>query len=136
MGSKLTKVVIDYKLIENKKVFTIGEAANILKLPQHVIRFWETKFPNTITPMRRAGNRRYYTLNDIEKINTIRNYLYIEGLSIRGLQKLVKQQPKIFSHEQIDMFVKDSSSNNYENADIIAALNKLELLIKNELKSL
>lgn len=69
---------------------TIGEVADELELPQHVLRFWETKFPQ-IRPMKRAGGRRYYRPDDIELLRAIRHLLYAKGFTIRGVQRLLKE---------------------------------------------
>lgn len=70
---------------------TIGEVAEELDLPQHVLRFWETKFPQ-IRPVKRAGGRRYYRPEDIQLVSAIRVLLYGEGYTIRGVQRLLKEQ--------------------------------------------
>jgi DNA-binding transcriptional MerR regulator len=70
---------------------TIREVADSMDLPQHVLRFWETRFPQ-IRPLKRAGGRRYYRPDDIERLRVIRRLLYDEGYTIRGVQKLFKEQ--------------------------------------------
>jgi DNA-binding transcriptional MerR regulator len=70
---------------------TISEAAEELDVPQHVLRFWETRFPQ-IKPMKRAGGRRYYRPNDLELLRGIRSLLYKEGYTIRGLQRILKEE--------------------------------------------
>jgi DNA-binding transcriptional MerR regulator len=70
---------------------TIREVADALDLPQHVLRFWETRFPQ-IRPLKRAGGRRYYRPDDIERLRLIRRLLYDEGYTIKGVQKLFKEQ--------------------------------------------
>jgi DNA-binding transcriptional MerR regulator len=70
---------------------TISEAAEELNVPQHVLRFWETKFTQ-IKPMKRAGGRRYYRPADIELLKGIRSLLYGEGYTIRGVQKILKEE--------------------------------------------
>src|ERR1700734_2100022 len=70
---------------------TIREVADSLDLPQHVLRFWETRFPQ-IRPLKRAGGRRYYRPDDIERLRVIRRLLYDEGYTIKGVQKLFKEQ--------------------------------------------
>jgi DNA-binding transcriptional MerR regulator len=69
---------------------TISEAAEELNVPQHVLRFWETRF-SQIKPMKRAGGRRYYRPADIELLKGIRSLLYKEGYTIRGVQKILKE---------------------------------------------
>lgn len=69
---------------------TISEAAEELDVPQHVLRFWETRF-SQIKPMKRAGGRRYYRPADIELLKGIRSLLYKEGYTIRGVQKILKE---------------------------------------------
>ena len=70
---------------------TIREVADLLDLPQHVLRFWETRFPQ-IRPLKRAGGRRYYRPDDIERLRLVKRLLYDEGYTIRGVQKLFKAQ--------------------------------------------
>jgi DNA-binding transcriptional MerR regulator len=70
---------------------TISEAAEELKVPQHVLRFWETKFTQ-IKPMKRAGGRRYYRPADIELLKGIHSLLYAQGYTIRGVQKIFKDE--------------------------------------------
>lgn len=74
---------------------TISEAAEELDVPQHVLRFWETRFPQ-IKPMKRAGGRRYYRPSDIELLKGIRSLLYREGYTIRGVQKILKEDGPTF----------------------------------------
>ena len=66
---------------------TISEAAEELGVPQHVLRFWETKF-SFIRPMKRAGGRRFYRPQDVAVLNGVRTLLHSEGLTIKGVQKL------------------------------------------------
>ncbi len=68
---------------------TISEAASELGVPQHVLRFWETKF-SFIRPMKRAGGRRFYRLQDIDVLRGVRTLLHDEGYTIKGVQKLHK----------------------------------------------
>lgn len=70
---------------------TISEVADDLDLPQHVLRFWETKF-SQIKPLKRGGGRRYYRPDDIDLLRGIRHLLYEEGYTIRGLQRIFKEQ--------------------------------------------
>lgn len=70
---------------------TISEVADGLDVPQHVLRFWETKFP-AVKPLKRGGNRRYYRPEDIELLRVIHRLLYIDGYTIRGVQKLLKER--------------------------------------------
>ncbi|MCP5365083.1 MAG: MerR family transcriptional regulator [Hyphomicrobiales bacterium] len=69
---------------------TIAEVANDLELPQHVLRFWETKFPQ-VQPLKRRGGRRYYRPEDIVLLRRIRGFLYNDGYTIRGVQKLLRE---------------------------------------------
>jgi DNA-binding transcriptional MerR regulator len=70
---------------------TISEAAEELDLPQHVLRFWETRF-NTIRPLKRGGGRRYYRPEDVMLLRGIRHLLYDQGFTIKGVQKILKDQ--------------------------------------------
>ena len=71
---------------------TIGEAAEELDVPAHVLRFWETKFPQ-LRPIKRSGGRRYYRPEDIVLLRRIRHWLYRDGYTIRGVQQLLANQP-------------------------------------------
>jgi len=68
---------------------TISEVATELDVPQHVLRFWETKF-SQIRPMKRGGGRRYYRPEDVVLLTTLRDLLYREGYTIKGVQKLLR----------------------------------------------
>ena len=72
---------------------TIGEAASVLDVPQHVLRFWEAKF-SQITPVKRRGGRRYYRPKDIDLLLKIRKLLYQDGYTIKGVQKLLEKRVK------------------------------------------
>lgn len=68
---------------------TISEVADHLDLPQHVLRFWETKF-SEIRPVKRAGGRRFYRPDDVDLLRAIRHLLYSEGYTIKGVQRILK----------------------------------------------
>lgn len=70
---------------------TISEAADILGVPQHVLRFWESKF-TFIRPTKRAGGRRFYRPQDIALLDAVKTLLHERGYTIRGVQKLFKEQ--------------------------------------------
>ncbi len=69
---------------------TISEVSDHLEVPQHVLRFWETKF-NQVRPMKRGGGRRYYRPEDVELLRRIRKLLYADGYTIKGVQKLLRE---------------------------------------------
>lgn len=69
---------------------TISEVADELHVPQHVLRFWETKFPR-IKPLKRGGGRRYYRPDDVVLLRRIADLLYIQGYTIKGVQRLLKE---------------------------------------------
>ena len=70
---------------------TISEVADDLDLPQHVLRFWETRFPQ-VRPLKRAGGRRYYRPQDVVLLRSIRQLLYDDGYTIKGVQRLLKEK--------------------------------------------
>ena len=70
---------------------TISEAADTLGLPQHVLRFWETRFPQ-IKPLKRGGGRRYYRPDDVLLLAAIQRLLYDDGYTIKGVQRILKEQ--------------------------------------------
>lgn len=69
---------------------TISEVSKELDVPQHVLRFWETKF-SQIKPLKRAGGRRYYRPDDIELLRRIQCLLYTDGYTIKGVQKMLRE---------------------------------------------
>ncbi len=69
---------------------TISEVSDDLEVPQHVLRFWESKF-SQIKPLKRGGGRRYYRPEDVQLLSHIRDLLYKDGYTIRGVQKLLRE---------------------------------------------
>mgnify|MGYP001217935932 CR=1 FL=1 len=86
---------------QNPKFKTINEVAKQFNIPQHVLRFWENKFKQ-LSPLKLSGNRRYYRKSDIELINYIKNLLYIDCISIKGVQK-------IFGNQKINKIINSSN---------------------------
>ena len=84
-----------------KKFKTIAQVAENLKLPQHVLRFWENRFKQ-LKPLKLSGNRRYYREIDIELIGYIKNLLYEDCISIKGVQK-------IFGNQSINQILKSKN---------------------------
>src|SRR3954468_5964026 len=72
-------------------LLTIGELSQELGIPQHILRYWETRFPQ-LRPMQRAGNRRYYRPADVELARKIHRLLNQEGYTVRGVQKLLRER--------------------------------------------
>ncbi len=70
---------------------TISEVSEELEIPQHVLRFWETRFA-TLKPLKRAGGRRYYRPEDLELLKRIRDLLYRQGMTIRGVQQVLRAE--------------------------------------------
>ena len=92
---------------------TISEVSKDLSLPQHVLRFWETKFVQ-IKPIKRGGGRRYYRPEDIELLKGIKYLLYNDGYTIRGVQKVIKENGTkqiIFKQTQNNNFTLDKDDN-------------------------
>jgi DNA-binding transcriptional MerR regulator len=69
---------------------TISEVAEDLDVPQHVLRFWETKF-SQVRPLKRGGGRRYYRPEDVDLLRHIRDLLYTDGYTIKGVQRLLRE---------------------------------------------
>lgn len=72
-------------------LLTIGELSHQLGVPQHILRYWETRFPQ-LKPMQRAGNRRYYRPADVDLARRINRLLNEEGYTVRGVQKLLRDR--------------------------------------------
>ena len=86
---------------------TISEVSESLDVPQHVLRFWEAKF-SQVKPLKRAGGRRYYRPDDIDLLKGIRALLYGEGFTIKGVQKVLREQSAKHVCEIGRMGVKDA----------------------------
>ena len=82
-GSRLRKSAAAFR--------TISEASSELNIPAHVLRFWESKF-SQVNPVKRAGGRRYYRREDIILLGRIRDLLYVDGYTIKGVQKLLRER--------------------------------------------
>jgi DNA-binding transcriptional MerR regulator len=77
---------------------TISEVAEEINVPQHVLRFWESRF-NQIRPLKRGGGRRYYRPDDVDLLRGVRHLLYGEGYTIRGVQRILREQGLSFVQE-------------------------------------
>ena len=97
---------------------TISEVSEDLSLPQHVLRFWETKFVQ-IKPIKRGGGRRYYRPEDVKLLKGIKNLLYNDGYTIRGVQKVIKQNgtKNIFANENQNNNFTDQENDNIEQSN-------------------
>ena len=70
---------------------TISEVSRELDVPQHVLRFWESKF-SQVSPLKRGGGRRYYRPEDIRLLKQIRDFLYVDGFTIKGVQRVIRER--------------------------------------------
>ena len=98
---------------------TISEVSKDLSLPQHVLRFWETKFIQ-IKPIKRGGGRRYYRPEDIRLLRGIKSLLYNDGYTIRGVQKVIKEigTKNILRNEvENNSFTDDEINTNQDNSN-------------------
>ena len=82
-------------------LLTIGELSEQLGVAQHILRYWESRFPQ-LRPMQRAGNRRYYRPADVELVRRIHRLLSHEGYTVRGVQKLLREKETAASASQSD----------------------------------
>ena len=112
---------------------TIAEVADELGIATHVLRFWETKFPQ-IQPMKRSGGRRYYRPDDVELVRKIKFYLYDKRYTIEGVQKVIKEKGlKAIIGEEIQ---KDFFADSLEQIDLSERNKQLLRDINDELKAL
>ena len=96
---------------------TISEVSKDLSLPQHVLRFWETKFTQ-IKPIKRGGGRRYYRPEDVDLLKGIKNLLYNDGYTIRGVQKVIKENGSkniLFSNNKANTKLEQKTFTDSEN---------------------
>ena len=101
---------------------TISEVSALLDVPQHVLRFWESKFFN-LRPLKRSGGRRYYRPNDVAVLRRIKQLLYVDGFTIKGAQKLVRSKA---SATKPDALVIASSASGEDLAAAMAILNDVK----------
>lgn len=113
--------------IPEKLYFAIGETAQLCQLEAHVLRFWEKQFPQ-LTPVKRKGNRRYYTKNDIQTILQIRQLLYVDGFTIEGAKTKLKKNNKNVS-QLIEKQPIKSESSALRNTNISKTVNNLEAIL-------
>lgn len=106
---------------------TISEVAEDLDVPQHVLRFWETKF-SQVRPLKRGGGRRYYRPEDVELLRHIRDLLYSDGYTIKGVQRLLR--------ESGGRAVEESAASEASGVGLSAAQRKELKALKNELMAL
>lgn len=112
---------------------TIAEVAEELGVATHVLRFWETKFPQ-IKPMKRSGGRRYYRPDDVELVRRIRDFLYEKRYTIEGVQKLFKEKGvKAILGEEIQ---KDFFEETADSVELNEESLKLISYVRGELKSM
>ncbi|TMJ31357.1 MAG: MerR family transcriptional regulator [Alphaproteobacteria bacterium] len=95
---------VDRRVVEKSaQAFrTISEVAAELDVPQHVLRFWESKF-NQVRPLKRGGGRRYYRPEDIDLLRRIRTLLYEDGYTIKGVQRLLKEGRGRLPQQRLDI---------------------------------
>lgn len=121
---------------KSKSAFrTIAEVADEIGVATHVLRFWETKFPQ-IKPMKRSGGRRYYRPDDVEVVKTIKYYLYDQRYTIEGVQKLFKEKGlKGLVGEEIqkDFFEAPVDNLDAGSHELLASLRQQLTTIKKEL---
>ena len=89
---------------------TISEVSALLDVPQHVLRFWESKFFN-LRPLKRSGGRRYYRPNDVAVLRRIRQLLYVDGFTIKGAQKLLRSKASATKLNALDTASSASGKN-------------------------
>jgi DNA-binding transcriptional MerR regulator len=108
-------------VIKSPEAFrTISEVSKDLALPQHVLRFWETKFVQ-IKPIKRGGGRRYYRPEDVDLLKGIKNLLYNDGYTIRGVQKVIKENGSkniLFSNNKANSKLSQKAFTDRENSYI------------------
>ena len=108
--------------------WTISEVARELELPQHVLRFWETKFSH-LRPLKRGGGRRYYRPEELALLRRIRDLLYNDGYTIKGVQKLLRQNSAKIAASQggVDGIENENSGlRDSQRAELQAVLEELE----------
>lgn len=111
---------------------TISEAAETLGLEQHVLRFWETKFKD-ISPVKRAGGRRYYRPEDIDALKTVQQLLHVHKMTIKGAQQLLNKRQKQSFAEILDIAGSDEG---VESVDVPSSIGGNAVDLHQELSEL
>jgi DNA-binding transcriptional MerR regulator len=113
---------------------TIGELSAQLGVPQHVLRYWETRFPQ-LRPLQRAGNRRYYRANDVALAQRIYQLLHVEGFTVRGAQLALTGKGQPSEARQISGTPKESSppTRGSDRMELISRLSKIRALLAESL---
>jgi len=101
---------------------TISEVSALVDVPQHVLRFWESKF-SSLRPLKRSGGRRYYRPDDVAVLRRIKQLLYVDGFTIKGAQKLVRSKA---SATKADALTTASSSSGEDLAAAMAMLDDVK----------
>jgi DNA-binding transcriptional MerR regulator len=112
---------------------TISEVADDLHIPQHVLRFWETKFPQ-LKPLKRGGGRRYYRPEDIALLRRISDLLYTQGYTIKGVQRLLRdgtdEGPQAVATGELPLGDPPPAAEEQETAALRDALAELEAIAR------
>jgi len=102
---------VERRLEKSAQAFrTISEVATELDVPQHVLRFWESKF-SQVRPLKRGGGRRYYRPEDIDLLRRIRSLLYDDGYTIKGVQRLLKEGRGRLPQQRMDLAAESALEN-------------------------
>lgn len=108
---------------------TISEVAESMNIATHVLRFWETKFPE-VQPMRRGGGRRYYRPEDVQILKRIQDLLHNEGYTIKGVQSLIKKDGvKSLLNMQSESTVKDENASVLDKSFILSELKSIRKML-------
>lgn len=123
--------VIEYSKVKEKSdtaYRTIGEVADIVGVPQHILRFWESKFQQ-ISPQKNKG-RRYYRPSDVEDLKQIKHLLYEQGFTIKGVKQYLSSRRKNekFNSYQANVTEDVSSANQYRKDDLKEILDSLHVI--------
>ena len=114
------------KLQKSPQAFrTISEVSQELNLPNHVLRFWETKF-SQVQPLKRSGGRRYYRPKDIELLFKIKNLLYDNGYTLKGVKKILSQNNGLMNTSNVTNNVIENSS--IEDSDVRNIIDENQIL--------
>lgn len=117
------------KVLKSENAFkTISEVSDILEIPHHILRFWEAKFPQ-LSPLKMGGGRRYYRPDDIKLINRIKELIYTDGLTIKGVKKLIRDKGiKAVVNKSNSELILDIKNN--KNFNILSELKDIRSILK------
>ncbi len=117
------------KILKSDSAFkTISEVSRVLEIPHHILRFWELKFTQ-LSPLKMGGGRRYYRPEDIKLLTRLKELIYSDGLTIKGVKKLIKDKgiKAVLNKNNTDLILNDI---NVDKTNLLSELKDIRNILK------